>query len=357
MIHYVEEDVVVKRRWKGLCALWVVLALVVGATPVTIAAEDVPGTITSEADPGLKPREGQTQEEPSEEESSSEEESETETSETEESETETSLEEVSKGATEKPAGEDENGETLEKSAESEETTERVEEETSEEISTEESTSIEETSVGKSTQEESSEGETLQATNPALLESMALTVKAAAAREAATSGEAWLYVGSGEVGKGSYVGSAGNNDVAAHRKQITVQFDSALNTQDGLKDVKVPDGKKLKGWKLWGFNSSGYVAENSGDLGELEAPGQISANNYLEDFKIDNSSLFLLIIPQWRYAKDILDGDSLVMSMGDNCILSEGTWQVNGDTTQYNVGSGGSTVYAAKDGTFIFSKIK
>lgn len=345
-----------KRRWKGLCALWMVLALVVGATPVTIAAEDVPGTITSEADPGLKPREGQIQEEPSEEESSSEEEPETETSETEESETEASLEEVSKGATENPAGEEENGETLEESAESEETTERVEEETSEEISREESTSIEETSVGESTQEESSEEETLQATNPALLESMALTVKAAAAREAATSGEAWLYVGSGEVGKGSYVGSAGNNDVAAHRKQITVQFDSALNTQDGLKDVKVPDGKKLKGWKLWGFNGSGYVAGDSGDLGELEVSGQISADDY-QTLNIDNSALFLLIAPQWRDAKNILDGDSLVMSMGDNCILSEGTWQVDGDTTQYTVDTGGGTVYAAKSGTFIFSKMK
>lgn len=342
----------VKRRWKGLCALWMVLALVVGASPVTVAAEDVPGTVEIEADSGVESREGQTQEESSEEESSSEEELETETSEIEG--TETSSEGMSEGTWESSAEEDVNGETLEESAESEETTEGIEEETTEEISTEEGTSIEETSAEESIQEEGSEEGTLQATNPALLEGMALTAKTATAREAATSGAAWLYVGSGEVKEGSYVGSAGteSNDVASYREQITIQFDSSLNTQDALKNVTVPDDKKLKGWKLWGFNSSGFV---TGDLGELEASGQISANNYLEDFKIDNSSLFLLIIPQWRSAKDILDEDSLEMSIGDDCILSEGTWQVDGDNTLYTVGTRGSTVYAAKNGTFIFHK--
>lgn len=396
-----------KKRWKGLCALWMVLILVIGAFPVAGASEDVPesaAAAVSEAagdgggqaltDSGVVESSPETMSESSSSEAESTEPEESESTEIS-SETEAGAESSAEDGTENDSeqsresekteeeiGETDSTEAIEgteegngESTEAEndgtvvESSEAVSEEnesesgkpeesgTVEETSSEEGSAegipSEESSLEESSSEESSQEEILETVDPELLENAVLLAKAVA-REAVTSAEVWLYVGSNEVGAGSYVGDAGS--AASHRQQITVQFDASFDSQDGMKDITVPTDKKLKGWKLWGFNGSGFVTE---ELRELEAAGQISAEDY-QNFGIDGSALSLLIVPLWRDAKDILDGDSLAMNVGDNCNLSAGTWRVDinvdaATTTDTTVYTGGRTVYAAKSGTFTFHK--
>ena len=226
----------------------------------------------------------------------------------------------------------------------------------------EGASAEESSTEKSTSEEDSKKEIPETTAPAftvpeLPERMALSAKAAAAREAATSAEVWLYVGSDEVLAWAEIKSDSNG-----RPGITLQFDKAFNDQSALTNISAPQDKKLSGWRLWGLSvGSGMVGD--GPLEELKINGQISADEYNRVIDSTNPDLVLLIEPLWRDARDILDGDSLEMNIGDSCNLSEGTWQVSGgaadsdatdgDATVYTVDTGGRTVYAARNGTFIF----
>ena len=226
---------------------------------------------------------------------------------------------------------------------------------SEESGSVEETSAEESSAEESPSREDNKKEIMETTAPAFTapeqpQRTAFSARAAAAREVvATSANAWLYVGSDEIKiNETYLGD--KESTPLYRQQVTLQFDVSFGSQSGMKDITVPADKKLNGWNLWKFNESGYVTE---DLGKLELTGQLSADEY-QSFNIDNIYLFLLIEPLWRNARDILDGDSLVMNIGDRCNLSEGIWQVSGDTTVYTVDTGGSTVYAARSGTFIFS---
>lgn len=388
-----------KKRWKGLCALWMVLILVIGAFPVAGASEDVPesAAAVSEAagdgggqaltDSGAVESSLETMSEGSSSETESTELEESENTESS-SETETSAESSAEdgtgeepgqsreteepdkgtGSSEATEGSEEgNGESTEKSTETakgdgtaQESSEAVSEEnesesgkpeeggTTEETSSEES-SVEEIPSEESYLEESSQEEILETTDPELLENATLLAKAVA-REAATSGDGWLYVGSDEVVAESYVGDA--EEIDSYRKQVTVGFDKPFNDQSDFKSITAPEGERLSGWRLWGINDSGFVGMSP--LGELEITGQISAEDY-QNFGIDGSALSLLIVPLWRDAKDILDGDSLEMNAGDSCNLSEGTWQVDGDATIYTIGTGGCTVYAAKSGTFTFYK--
>lgn len=368
-----------KKRWKGLCALWMVLILVIGAFPVAGASEDVPesAAAVSEAagDGGGQALTDSGAAETSPETMSESGSSQTESTELEESEntessseTETSAESSAEDGTGEEPGQSRETEEPDKGTGSSEATEGSEENesesgkpeeggTTEETSSEESSveeiPSEESSLEESSLEESSQEEILETTDPELLENAALLAKAVA-REATVSGAGWLYVGSDEVGAGSNVGDA--ESAASHRQQITVQFDAFFDSQDGMKDIMVPTDKKLKGWKLWGFNESGFVTE---ELGELEVAGQISAEDY-QNFGIDGSALSLLIVPLWRDAKDILDGDSLEMNAGDSCNLLDGNWRVDinvdvATTTDTTVYTGGRTVYAAQRGTFTFHK--
>lgn len=397
----------VKKRWKGLCALWIVLALVIGTFPVAGAVEDVPESAAAAVSEDAGDDESQVLEESGSIENSLEEKPETDSSEM--GNMESAEKENAEGLTENEgtAGSlAENEGTGESSAEKEGATgSSVEEEgiaessagkeeamgdsTKDEMGTapgqsvesrtdegteeaalkecekesgksEESGSVEEASAGESSAEESpsredNKKEILETTAPAFTapeqpQRTAFSARAAAAREVvATSANAWLYVGSDEIKiNETYLGD--KESTPLYRQQVTVQFDVSFGSQSGMKDITVPADKKLNGWNLWKFNESGYVTE---DLGKLELTGQISADEYL-NFSIDNIYSFLLIEPLWRDARDILDGDSLVMNIGDSCNLSEGTWQVSGDTTMYTVDTGGSTVYAARSGTFIFS---
>lgn len=381
-----------KKRWKGLCALWMVLVLVIGAVPVTGAAEGMPEPAPAAIDGAVEDGGGQTPADSGAEGSPSEIRSETSSSETESteleeiestessSETETSAENsVEDGTGEEPGqsmeteepdngtgsseaiegSEEGNGESTE--AENDgtvvESSEAVSEEnesesgkpeeggTAEETSSEES-SVEEIPSEESSLEESSQEEILETTDPELLENAALLAKAVA-REAATSGDGWLYVGSDEVKLES---SVRDTETSSYKKLVTVQFDKPFDEQVWMDNITIPQNKSLSGWKLWKFNS-GMVVDEA--LVELEISGQISADNY-QNFNIDNSNSFLLIVPLLKI-KDISDGDSLVMNAGDSCNLSEGTWQVDGDATIYTIGTGGCTVYAAKSGTFTFYK--
>lgn len=392
----------VKKRWKGLCALWIVLALVIGTFPVAGAVEDVPESAAAAVSEDAGDDESQVLEESGSIENSLEEKPETDSSEmgnmesaekenaeslTENEGTAGSLAEnegtgessaekegatgssvEEEGIAESSAGKeeamgdstkDETGTAPGQSVESrtDEGTEEtaLKEGEKESGKSEESGSVEETSAEESPSEEDSKKEILETTAPAftapeLPQRTAFSARAAAAREVvATSANAWLYVGSDEVKiNDTYLGN--KESTPLYRQQVTVQFDVSFGSQSGMKDITVPADKKLNGWNLWKFNESGYVTE---DLGELELTGQLSADEY-QSFNIDNIYSFLLIEPLWRNARDILDGDSLVMNIGDSCNLSEGTWQVSGDTTVYTVDTGGSTVYAARSGTFIFS---
>lgn len=406
----------VKKRWKGLCALWIVLALVIGTFPVAGAVEDVPESAAAAVSEDAGDDESQVLEESGSIENSLEEKPETDSSETgnmesAEKENAESLTE-NEGTAGSSAGEGtagslaENEGTGESSAEKEGATgSSVEEEgiaessagkeeamgdstkdetgtapgqsvesrtdegteetalkegekesgKSEESGSVEEASAEESSAKESPSRENNKKEILETTAPAFTapeqpQRTAFSARAAAAREVvATSANAWLYVGSDEVrANETYLGDA--ESASLYRQQVTVQFDVSFDSQDGMGDITIPADKKLNGWNLWGFNGSGYVTE---DLGELELTGQLSADEY-QSFNIDNIYSFLLIEPLWRNARDIQDGDSLVMNIGDSCNLSEGTWQVSGDTTMYTVDTGGSTVYAARSGTFIFS---
>lgn len=386
-----------KKRWKGLCALWMVLILVIGAFPVAGASEDVPESAAAAVSEAAGDGGGQALTDSGAVESSLEtmsegSSSETESTELEESEntessseTETSAESSAEdgtgeepgqsreteepdkgtGSSEATEGSEEgNGESTEKSTETakgdgtaQESSEAVSEEnesesgkpeeggTTEETSSEES-SVEEIPSEESSSEESSQEEILETTDPELLENVALLAKAVA-REAATSGDGWLYVGSDEV---KLEGSVGDTETSSYKKLVTVQFDKPFDEQVWMDNITIPQNKSLSGWKLWKFNSGMVVDE---ELGELEISGQISADNY-QNFSIDNSNSFLLIVPLLRI-KDISDGDTLEMNAGDSCNLSEGTWQVDGDATIYTIGTGGCTVYAAKSGTFTFYK--
>ena len=397
----------VKKRWKGLCALWIVLALVIGTFPVAGAVEDVPESAAAAVSEDAGDDESQLLEESGSIENSLEEKPETDSSEmgnmesaekenteslTENEGTAGSLAEnegtgessaekegatgssvEEEGIAESSAGKeeamgdstkDETGTAPGQSVESrtDEGTEEtaLKEGEKESGKSEESGSVEETSAEESSAEESpsredNKKEIMETTAPAFTapeqpQRTAFSARAAAAREVvATSANAWLYVGSDEIKiNETYLGD--KESTPLYRQQVTVQFDVSFGSQSGMKDITVPADKKLNGWNLWKFNESGYVAE---DLGKLELTGQISADEYL-NFSIDNIYSFLLIEPLWRNASDILDGDSLVMNIGDSCNLSEGTWQVSGDTTVYTVDTRGSTVYAARSGTFIFS---
>lgn len=268
------------------------------------------------------------------------------------------------------------GQSVESERRDEETAEiapgKDEEEKESEKSEGENSSVKETSVEGASAEESSteksasEGDSKKEipettaptfTVPELPERMALSAKAAAAREAATSAEVWLYVGSVEVSAWAEIKSDSNG-----RPGITLQFDKAFNDQSALTNISAPQDKKLSGWRLWGLSvGSGMVGD--GPLEELKINGQISADEYNRIIDSTNPDLVLLIEPLWRDARDILDGDSLEMNIGDSCNLSEGTWQVSGgaadsdatdgDATVYTVDTGGRTVYAARNGTFIF----
>lgn len=404
-----------KKRWRGLCALWMVLALVIGVFPVSGAAEGVPesaaaavsenfseempegGSLDGERAEMTAEEKGENSakdetEEPSEQSAGPEETAggteETEAVEGTETPEETEAPEETKapeeieapketeapGETEAPKETETTGETkapeetktpeeteAPKETEATEATEEGEKESETDetaakspedilVEGEKNASVNETAAAEEIQEEGSQQEELETTAPELPENVALPVKAAAAREAAVSGEAWLYVGSDEVGTGSYIGN--EEDAASYRKQVTVLFDQSFDSQEEIMNITVPADKKLNGWKLWGFNESGYVRKDSG---ELEIAGQISEEDY-PSVDSDGSSLFLLIVPLWRDAKDILDGDALVMSIGDSCRLSAGTWQVEGDTAvDTTVYTGGRTLYAARSGTFTFHK--
>lgn len=375
-----------KRRWKGLCALWMVLVLVIGAVPVTGAAEDVPESAATAVNEAAEADGGQALAESGMVESSSKKDTEIDSSQTEntESSMETGTESSAEDGTEKAP--EQSGESEETGKETERTGEETGESTEESDGTaakssevvseeeesgseksEESSSAEETSPEEGSQEEipseessleessQEEIETTDSTLTAseLLESVALSAKAAAAGEAAVSGDGWLYVGSNEVSEGDII----NRD--SDMSEITINFDEPFNSQSELNGIMAPEGKMLSGWRLWGFNESGMVGNSP--LNELEITGQISAEDY-QNFLIDNSYFFLLIVPLWSDVQitdddppEITDGGSLVMNVGDKCKLPEGTWQVDGDTTIYTVGTGGRTVYAAKSETFIFHK--
>lgn len=324
-----------KKRWKGLCALWMVLALVVGAVPVKGAAEGVPepAPVAVSEDAGDDGRQA-----PSD-------------SGTEESSVEDGTEKDPEQSTE-PEESETDRETVRASEEVSEESEKESEESEEsssggETSLEES-SLEESSLEESSPEDDSQEEILEPTDLELLENTALPFKAAA-REAAVSGDGWLYVDSGQVESGGNVGGIGEGD-SSIKKKVTVQFDESLNEQSWS---TVPTGKRLKAWELWEFDQNGNV---TGKLGELEAAGKISAEDY-QSFNIDGAASFLLIVPIWINAEDILDGDFLEMDVGDSCNLLEGKWKVVGDNTIYNGDAGGRTVYAAKSGTFTFQKIE
>ncbi len=441
----------VKKRWKGLCALWIVLALVIGTFPVAGAVEDASESAAAAVSEDVENGERQISAEADRVESSSEEKLETSSSETEDvklaeeestgspvenfvegsagkevvaegsagkegaaedsaekegiaessagkegtAESSGGKEGTAEGSAEKEgivessaekeeavedSAKDETwmapGQSMESEIRDEETAETVsgkdEEEKKSEKSEGENSSVKETSVGGASTEESSteksapEGDSKKEipettapafTVPELPERMALSAKAAAAREAATSAEVWLYVGSDEVSAWAEIKSDSNG-----RPGITLQFDKAFNDQSALTNISAPQDKKLSGWRLWGLSvGSGMVGD--GPLEELKINGQISADEYNRVIDSTNPDLVLLIEPLWRDARDILDGDSLEMNIGDSCNLSEGTWQVSGgaadsdatdgDATVYTVDTGGRTVYAARNGTFIF----
>lgn len=384
-----------KKRWKGLCALWMVLVLVIGAVPVTGAAEGMPEQAPVAIDGAVEDGGGQTPADSGAEGSPSEIRSETSSSETESTEleesestersekTETSAESSAEdgngeepgqgreteepdngtGSSEAIEGSAEgNGESTKESTEAAkgdgtagESSEAVSEEnesesgkpeeggTAEEISSEESSveeiSSEESSLEEGSLEENIQKEILETTDPELLENAAMLAKAVA-REAVTSGDGWLYVGSDEVRAGTSV-----SEVNVHT--IEVLFDKSFDSQGWMENVTVPIGKKLDGWKIWEV-LSGAV---SGEPIELKVAGQISKEDY------EKFGPSLLIVPLWR---DVMNGDSFEMKAGDSCNLSEGTWHVDivvdtVTTTDTTVYTGGRTVYAAKSGTFIFYK--
>ena len=391
-----------KKRWKGLCALWMVLALVIGAGPVSGAADGVPEPALAAMSEATKDGGGQALADSDAEGSSGEIMSEISRPQTENTplaENE-NTEDPGEDGTGKPpeqgmeteetgngteGAEPEEPDEGEEGTESTEGIERPEEGTGESTDAaghdgesaksteavseeEESSSVGETSLDESPLEEStleeippeeslleesSQEEIPEATDPVLTdlelpERAPLPAKAAEAGETAESGEAWLYVGSGEVKAGSYIGDA--EGAASCKQSVTVQFNASFDSQGWRNDIRVPQTKSLSGWKLWKFNSGMFV---DGDLGELEITGQISADNY-QNFEVDNTHSFLLIVPLLK-AKDISDGESLEMDVGDSCNLPEGTWQVDGDTTLYTVDTGGRIVYAARKKRFIFRK--
>ena len=343
-----------KKRWKGLCALWMVLALVIGAVPVTGSAEGAPESAPAEMSEAAKDGggqaadsdvEGSSVEIMSEISSSQTEKTDngTEGAESEESDEGTegaeSTEEIENTEETPEEGTQETTDAAENDGESVESSEAVSKE-------EESSSVEETSLEESTLEESSQEEIPETTEPVLtdlelLEHAALSAKAAAAGETAESAEAWLYVGSGEVETGSHIGDA--------KQSVTVQFNAPFDNQGW--SIIVPQNKSLSGWKLWKFDSGMKVVD--GALEELEVTGHISADSY-QGFQINNSDSFLLIVPLLK-VKDILGGESLEMNVGDSLNLLEGTWQVDGDTTLYTVDTGGRIVYAARKEKFTFRK--
>ena len=343
-----------KKRWKGLCALWMVLALVIGAVPVTGSAEGAPESALAEMSEAAKDGggqaadsdvEGSSVEIMSEISSSQTEKTDngTEGAESEESDEGTegaeSTEEIENTEETPEEGTQETTDAAENDGESVESSEAVSKE-------EESSSVEETSLEESTLEESSQEEIRETTEPVLtdlelLEHAALSAKAAAAGETAESAEAWLYVGSGEVETGSHIGDA--------KQSVTVQFNAPFDSQGW--SIIVPQNKSLSGWKLWKFDSGMKVVD--GALEELEVTGHISADSY-QGFQINNSDSFLLIVPLLK-VKDILGGESLEMNVGDSLNLLEGTWQVDGDTTLYTVDTGGRIVYAARKEKFTFRK--
>lgn len=346
-----------KGRWKGLCALWMALALAVYAFPTTVIAEDSIGqteetekNADGEATPYLQEmgNESGMTEKPS-------------VAETVESSYSAEISEVENGESTKVA---ESTETVDGStAESESTEETVtQEETTGAEETEGETLSEEETV-KSTDEmgessgdetdkseEEESGETAESaeteTNiaeelvkkdilePIVKENLAL--KAAAERTGETSVTVWLYPGSIELNT-----TIDQNDTTI-QKYIPVEFNKPFSEWLSVN----LSGKKLSGWNLWQVSSGGAVNRS---FGSKAINDELSESDY-DSFTIDPDNYFLLFSPIWI---DVIEaGKPLNMEAGKEYVLPAGPWTVNEDTTIY---TGDYSIYVLKNGTYTFRK--
>lgn len=269
-----------KGRWKGLCALWMALALAVYAFPTTIIAEDSMRQTEEEeknADGETTPylqemrNEFDMAEKPS-------------AAETVESSYSAETGKVGTGEGMKAT---ESTETVDGSAaESGDTEETVapEETTGPETTAGEETAEAETvkstdEMGESSGDETDKsgeeepGETAESTEtetniaeglvkkdvlePIVKENLVLKA-AVAERAGETSVAAWLYLGSGEVTLGTSV----NRDDTSIKRDITVNYDTPFNEQEEW-NVTAPSDKELSGWNLWRATSGGIVDKDCG----------------------------------------------------------------------------------------------
>ena len=369
----------VKGRWKGLCALWMALALTVYAFPVTVIAEDFteqtermaedlsgteseaafgPENLAAGADEGeTGVSTGNTESPESTERTESIESTESTTS-------AESAETLDKSSAESRDSEEPSGTEHTSGAEEPSESEGTAEESSEPESAESTEEREESSAeetdkrGENQPEGTTEGtaaETSSVEEPVekdILESIVkenLALKAAAAERAGeTSVTAWLYLGSEEVGVGTIIAP----DDTSIKSVITFELNKPFDQQTGLA-VTAPSGKELSEWNLWKANSSGYV---TGSLNSKAINDTLTEDEY-SGFIPTGEDLYLLFVPIWKEEEvkieEIADGKSLYMQIGTACVLPAGKWKVDGDTTIYN--SSGSTVYAAKAETFVFRK--
>lgn len=231
-----------KGRWKGLCALWVALALTVYAFPVI--AED------------FAKQTGAATERPSET---------------------GALRASGSEALETKAedsGEEPTGGTAENAPE-------------EESAAREESAAQETGAAEKTPENNA---------PAAADDGDLEPNAQLPEERAgeTSIAAWLYVGIDEVGLQTII----DPDDNTRKKDITVELNQPLNEQPGL-SVTAPSDKRLNGWNLWGCNGSGMVEEGPQEIpvnGRLSGPMQSAHTLFVPIWKdrtiTDNSSFFL-----------------------------------------------------------------
>lgn len=113
------------------------------------------------------------------------------------------------------------------------------------------------------------------------------------RAGETSIAAWLYVGSAEV-----VPTTIEPNDNTQKKDITVELNQPLSGQPGLR-VTAPSGKLLSGWNLWGYNSSGVVEEGPQEIpvnGQLSGPMQGAYTLFVpiwKDRMITDNGLFSL----------------------------------------------------------------
>ena len=302
-------------RWKGLPGLWIAAVLAVFPGPVTVTAEDVPWETAS---PGsaLKQENGTPGDETG----------------PLTSDKETAGAGQAKDETGPLTSDEETAETGQPGDEAGPLT--SDDETA-------GAALPEEGAGAATSEEET-GSTESGEEPRPATSEEETGSTVPEEESSVA--AYLYQGSREILAGGVIDAAEEG-----MSRITVEFDRAFGDQEPFQNIEIPLDQKLKGWRLWGYNSgSGFVGQ---DLYEIPGDGQISASQY-QDFNTDPANDSLLVIPLWRNAREILDGDLLEMRAGDDCILSEGMWTVDGDSTVY---SGGRTVYGARDGIFTFRK--